>query len=75
MSNTGGAVHRLEELIQANDVVAKRVAEACGVDYSTLYRWRRGAPLPSQHLPTLTTFFDVSVEYLLGWDRNGERAA
>lgn len=68
--------HRLEELIQEHRPVVKRIAEACAVDYSTVWRWRKGGTIPAEKLPLLAAFFGVSVNQLMGWtDHDSERTA
>ena len=59
--------HRLEELIQRDKPVVKRIAEACEVDYSTVWRWRKGGSIPAEKLPVLAGFFGVTVSELMGW--------
>jgi len=65
--------HRLDELIRERGVVAKRVAERCGVDPSTVRRWRTGeSGIPASQVPHLAAFFGVTPSYLMGWSDDAQ---
>jgi len=62
-------LNRIAHLIQRDGVKPVEVAAHCGVDQSTLYRWRTAAtPIPDGQKFKLARYFKVSVPFLMGWD-------
>lgn len=64
--------NRLAELREARDWHRTKVA-ACfeNVREKTVYRWEVGeVPIPSDFIPVLAELFEVTPEYLMGWDRS-----
>lgn len=49
----------------------RELANLVGRDTSTYFRYETGQlDLSTEQLRTLAGFYDVSVEHLLGWDRD-----
>lgn len=47
------------------------IASLCSRDTTTVGRWLKGeVPIPDDAKRKLTARFEVTVEYLLGWDRD-----
>lgn len=66
----GLPLNRLQELREARSLHLVEVAAVCRVSERTLRRWEATEiAVPDSHKPTLAAFFDVSVEHLMGWDR------
>lgn len=62
--------NRLQELRTAAGISRAGLADFVGVGETQVRRWEVGDVLiPTRHLERLTAKLDVSVEYLLGWDR------
>lgn len=60
---------RLRVLYEAAGMKRYDVAALLRRDQSMVYRYELGlTPIPQEHLRTLTARFDVTVEYLLGWE-------
>jgi transcriptional regulator with XRE-family HTH domain len=73
MSTTG---NRLAELRGERNWHRSKVAGAFNVGERTVYRWETGeTPIPSDLIPALSALFEVTPEYLMGWDRNDSKAA
>lgn len=71
--------NRIRELRQEQRLSQKHLADAMGVDHSTISRWEAGlVTIPDPLKAQLAEFFAVSVPHLMGWDDgngdNGERA-
>ncbi|HET7443288.1 MAG TPA: helix-turn-helix transcriptional regulator [Solirubrobacterales bacterium] len=67
MTQTG---NRLQELRTAAGISRAGLADYVGVGETQVRRWEVGDVLiPTRHLERLTAKLDVTVEYLLGWDR------
>jgi transcriptional regulator with XRE-family HTH domain len=70
------SANRLAELREARGLRRSVVAAQFEVGERTVYRWETGAtPVPSSLIPHLAEFFNVSPEYLMGWDRDDAKAA
>jgi transcriptional regulator with XRE-family HTH domain len=62
--------NRLKELMDAEGVKRYEIAALCKRDTTTIGRWISGdVPIPDEAKRLLCDRFDVSVEKLLGWDR------
>jgi hypothetical protein len=62
--------NRLGELIAASGAKRFEIAALCERDTTTIGRWISGeVPIPTDALRSLTEHFGVTVEHLLGWDR------
>jgi transcriptional regulator with XRE-family HTH domain len=62
--------NRLQELRTAAGISRAGLADYVGVGETQVRRWEVGDVLiPTRHLERLTAKLDVTVEYLLGWDR------
>lgn len=62
-----------EQLLQAFDVSAYKVAKETGVTQSTLSDWKRGRSTPkADNMKKIADYFNVSVDYLMtGKENNG----
>jgi transcriptional regulator with XRE-family HTH domain len=60
--------NRLREL--RGDLHLVEVAAVCKVGERTIRRWEAGeVAIPDEHKLTLAAHFGVTVEHLMGWDR------
>lgn len=58
---------RLKILMKEKRVTLQRVADLCGVNRSTVYRWTKGDFEPdTEKLKEIADYFGVTVDYLLG---------
>ena len=78
MSN--GRTNRIAELLLREDMSVGDAADFCGKTTRTIERWiREEVEIPDDLKRRLADRFDVTVDYLLGWDRipagTGEAAA
>lgn len=65
-----GSQNRLSELRQREELSQAALAADYGVTEQTVSRWERGTTaIPDEAKRSLCEKFDVSVEYLMGWDR------
>lgn len=70
-----GGQNRLGELMEAAGVKRYEIAALCERDTTTIGRWISGeVPIPDEAKRLLCDRFDVSLETLLGWDRQGAKA-
>lgn len=61
--------NRLKELRKDRGVHVTQLAASVGRDSSTYGRYERGeVRIPLEVVRELARFYDVTVEYLLGWD-------
>ena len=72
--------HRLRELREESHLTKRQLAQAVGVNETTVGRWERHGRIPHPRIEQLAEFFGVSVPFFLGFDNgdngNGqERAA
>jgi transcriptional regulator with XRE-family HTH domain len=64
------SVNRLEELREARGWHRTRVAGEFGINERTVRRYESGEQdVPSALIPELAAMFEVTPEYLMGWDR------
>lgn len=63
--------NRIAELREARGLSRVALAVLCGVTTEvTIARWERGeTAVPDKAKFTLAEHFEVSIEYLMGWDR------
>lgn len=62
--------NRLAALREAKDWHRSKVGATFNVGDRTIARWENGeTPIPSDSIPLLAEMFDVTPEYLMGWDR------
>lgn len=60
-----------EELLKINKTTAYKVAQEAGVPYGSLTDWKSGRSTPaSANLVKLADYFNVSIDYLMGRDKN-----
>ncbi len=60
-------MNRIKELREARDIQQKELAISIGVSQPTVSDWESGRKTPSaKSTMKLSSFFDVSVEYLMG---------
>jgi DNA-binding Xre family transcriptional regulator len=58
--------HPLDRLMRERQVRGAKIAAACDVDQSTVYRWKTGkSVIPADKLRPIATVLDVPVEDLL----------
>jgi transcriptional regulator with XRE-family HTH domain len=70
MANEPRAANRLEQLREDAGISRPAIADLVGVGEHQVRRWEANEVLiPTKHLEALTEKFGVSVEYLMGWDR------
>lgn len=74
------AANRIAELREARAWHRTVVAAQFNVGERTIHRWENGeSAVPSDLIPRLAALFDVSPEFLMGWDRtpldSGSKAA
>lgn len=68
--------NRIAELLLRDDLALPEAAEFCGVTIRTLERWiREETNIPDDQKRLLAGRFRVSVDYMLGWDREPTGAA
>lgn len=59
---------RLKELRQQKGISQRNLAEIIGVSQPLYFKWEQGQCQPSlEHLIKLCTYFDVSVDYIIGY--------
>ena len=62
--------NRLSDLREDNDLTQTQVASLLGTSQTMYARYERGAnELPIHHLITLSKYYGVSTDYLLGLSR------
>ncbi|HWT74337.1 MAG TPA: helix-turn-helix transcriptional regulator [Mobilitalea sp.] len=62
---------KFEELLNLNNITAYKVSKDTGIPYSALSEWKAGRSTPKQDkLIKLAEYFGVSIDYLLGFERN-----
>lgn len=54
-------------------VTEKEIAYACGVARQTVSNWLKGKRPRDKHLASLSTYFDVTVDYLVRGERDDDR--
>ena len=60
-------VKRLKELRKENGLTLVQLAKATGISKSSISEWENGQSVPNAiAIITLTKFFDVTSDYLLG---------
>lgn len=60
---------RLTDLRESKNLLQKDIAAIFNVEQATVSNWEKGKRIPdSETLVKLARFFDVSVDYLLGFD-------
>ena len=63
-------IRRMRDLREDHDKTQKQIAEVLGTSQTMYARYERGAnELPIHHLITLSKFYGVSTDYLLGLDK------
>jgi transcriptional regulator with XRE-family HTH domain len=64
--------NRLAELMESKGVSRPQLAALLDRTEDTIRRLEenRGGPIPSHFIPTLAALFEVTPEYLMGWDRD-----
>ena len=63
-------IEKLRGLREDNDLTQVQVAEVLGTSQTMYARYERGAnELPIHHLITLSKYYGVSTDYLLGLDK------
>jgi transcriptional regulator with XRE-family HTH domain len=63
-------MNRLRTLRERDELSRAAVAVQVGVGEQQVRRWEDNELLiPTKHLPALTVLFGVTVEHLMGWDR------
>jgi transcriptional regulator with XRE-family HTH domain len=68
--------NRLAELIARGDESLTDLAAFCGVRERTIERWVKGETgIPDSSKRVLAARFNVTPEYLMGWDRETGAAA
>lgn len=66
--------NRLRQLREQRGLKRYELAALIQVDPSTVYRWETGR-VPDEAKLLLAAFYDVTPEYLMGWDRLNEGVA
>jgi transcriptional regulator with XRE-family HTH domain len=67
---SGNRDNRIAELLLRADLSVAEAADFCGVTSRTVERWiREEVAIPDDQKRRLADRLEVSVEYLLGWDR------
>ena len=62
---------RLRELREDNDLKQKQIADILGTTQQVYSRYENGLnQIPIHHLVTLSNFYNVSVDYILGLTDN-----
>jgi transcriptional regulator with XRE-family HTH domain len=62
--------NRLKELREARGLKLRELVPVCERDQSMVWRYEDGTtPIPQDVLRRLCTFYGVTAEHLLGWDR------
>lgn len=64
----------IRKLRRQMDLTQEQLAEKLGVSFQTVSRWETGTVYPDiELLPVLSEFFDVTVDKLIGCDKNGKQ--
>ena len=77
--NTGGAemktyVDRIRELREDNDLKQQQIAELLGTTQQVYSRYEQGInEIPLRHIITLSRFYNVSCDYILGESNNKDK--
>lgn len=62
--------NRLAELRRSCEMSIAELAVLCDVGHRTIERWERGETgIPDEQKRVLCLHFSVSIEHLMGWDR------
>ena len=62
-----------EKLLKLHNITAYKVSKDTGIPYSALSDWKKGRSTPKQDkLEKIADYFSVSVDYLLGRDKEME---
>lgn len=62
--------NRIEALREEHSVSRVELAVLCGVGEATITRWERGkTAVPDEAKLLIASRFEVTPEYLMGWDR------
>jgi transcriptional regulator with XRE-family HTH domain len=69
--------NRLAEIRKASGKSRRDLAVLLDVTEDTIRRFEenRGGPIPSKYIPAIAACFGISVEHLMGWDRDGAEVA
>jgi transcriptional regulator with XRE-family HTH domain len=63
--------HRLQELRERKRISRKVLSELCGLNSDAVRRYERGEAEPTLHsLVAIAEYFEVSVDYLIGRERD-----
>lgn len=63
--------HRLQELRERKRISRKVLSELCGLNPDAVRRYERGEAEPTLHsLVAIAEYFEVSVDYLIGRERD-----
>ena len=63
--------HRLQELRERKRISRKVLSELCGLNSDAVRRYERGEAEPTLHsLVAIAEYFEVSVDYLIGKERD-----
>jgi len=57
---------RYDELLIENRVTHHKLSKTNGLNYSSHYAWRRGAEPSMNSLIIIASYFDTSIDYLIG---------
>jgi len=57
---------RLDDLRRKEGITLTKMGEMCGVKPSGVQTWKKAKTFPAEHLLTLATHFNVTVDWLLG---------
>ena len=58
---------KIKELRKAQNITQEKLAEYLNISYQAISKWENGLALPDITLiPSLSNFFGVSADYLLG---------
>ncbi len=69
MDETDAYVRRIRDIREDHDLSQKDIAEILGTSQTMYSRYERGASeLPLRHLIRLARYYNVSTDYLLGFD-------
>ena len=61
---------RMRKLRETRRINAKVLGELCGLSKNMIGRYEKGENIPSaKSLMAMASFFDVSIDYLLGRDK------
>lgn len=61
--------NRYDKLLKENNITHFKLSKESGLNYSSHYAWRHGSIPNMSSLIIIATYFDVSIDYLVGREK------